>query len=138
MATLHAPDGGSPLIRTDFTDDSGWRAAVAAATAPVETPYGPHAAYLVPVEEPDLAGMRPEDLAGLPRSGDLSYAFVVDAQTMVDGTFVVLSLGEENGRWFRCTATAVYSIETNLSIANMDFFEFADAAGEDGVFRGWE
>ncbi|MBT0992820.1 hypothetical protein KIN34_00750 [Cellulomonas sp. DKR-3] len=82
--------------------------------------------------------MRPEDLAGLDRSGDLSYAFVADAQTMVDSTFVVLSLGAENGRWFRCTAAAVYAIETNLSVANMDFFEFADSAGEDGVFRGWE
>jgi hypothetical protein len=31
----------------------------------------------------------------------------------------------------------VQAIENNLSIANMDFFEFADSADADGVFRGF-
>ena len=31
----------------------------------------------------------------------------------------------------------VWSIENNLSIANMDFFEFADRTDPDGVFRGF-
>jgi hypothetical protein len=31
----------------------------------------------------------------------------------------------------------VQSIENNLSIANMDFAEFADSVNEDGVFRGF-
>jgi hypothetical protein len=29
------------------------------------------------------------------------------------------------------------SVENNLGIANMDFSQFADAAGPDGVFRGF-
>jgi len=41
------------------------------------------------------------------------------------------------GRAFRCVVTEVASIEVNLSIANMDFHEFADSVGEDGVFRGF-
>ena len=34
--------------------------------------------------------------------------------------------------------TEVALIEANLSIANMDFEEFADSVGPDGVFRGFD
>jgi hypothetical protein len=37
------------------------------------------------------------------------------------------------------TATAAaqfWSIDNNLSLGNMDYQEFADAADDDGVFRG--
>ena len=29
------------------------------------------------------------------------------------------------------------SVQNNLWLANMDFFEFADAVGNDGIFRGF-
>jgi len=41
------------------------------------------------------------------------------------------------GRELRCEVGEVASIEVNLSIANMDFDEFADSADADGVFRGF-
>ena len=41
------------------------------------------------------------------------------------------------GRTFRCVVEEVASIEANLSIANMDFHEFADNVEADGVFRGF-
>jgi hypothetical protein len=41
------------------------------------------------------------------------------------------------GREFRCEVGEVASIEANLSIANMDFEEFADGVEDDGVFRGF-
>jgi hypothetical protein len=44
----------------------------------------------------------------------------------------------EYGREFRAIPTAVQSIENNLSIANMDFEDFAEAVDEDGVFRGFQ
>jgi hypothetical protein len=31
----------------------------------------------------------------------------------------------------------MWGVENNLSIANMDFEEFADAVGPDGIFRGF-
>ncbi|MDH6214469.1 hypothetical protein M2283_001752 [Streptomyces pseudovenezuelae] len=34
-------------------------------------------------------------------------------------------------------AAELWSIENNLSGANMDFEEFADAVDDDGVFRGF-
>ncbi len=42
------------------------------------------------------------------------------------------------GRTFRTTIPEIASIEANLAIANMDFFEFADNVQPDGVFRGFE
>jgi hypothetical protein len=46
-------------------------------------------------------------------------------------------LGELYGSSFRCTAGEVASIDANLSIANMDFSEFASSVDHDGVFRGF-
>lgn len=131
-------DRGSILLRTDYGDDDAWRAAVASATAPQPQPSGDvFQAQLEVFEDPGLDGLAPADLAALPTAGFLSYAFVADARTMQDHTFVVLDLGEERGRTFRCTVEEVHVIENNLSLANMDFFEFADACGDDGVFRGF-
>jgi Domain of unknown function (DUF6924) len=31
----------------------------------------------------------------------------------------------------------MWSVENNLSIANMDFEDFADATDDDGIFRGF-
>ena len=44
---------------------------------------------------------------------------------------------DEPGRTFRVIPSEMWSVENNLSIANMDFAEFADAVDEDGVFRGF-
>jgi hypothetical protein len=47
--------------------------------------------------------------------------------------------GDEYGRSFRCVVGEIAAIESNLSIANMDFTEFADYAdSHGGVFRGFE
>jgi len=46
-------------------------------------------------------------------------------------------LYEEYGREFCAIPSQIQGIETNLTIANMDFEEFADSVGADGVFRGF-
>lgn len=47
-------------------------------------------------------------------------------------------LDSYNGRSFRCVVGEVAAIEINLSIANMDFSEFANYADDHGgVFRGF-
>ena len=38
---------------------------------------------------------------------------------------------------FRSVPREIASLEANLSLANMDFYEFAESAGADGVFRGF-
>ena len=72
-----------------------------------------------------------------------------------DGALGPMAAGSRRGIWdLRCwcyvhieddrfgvsvvvLGTEVQAIENNLSIANMDFTEFADALDEDGVFEDW-
>jgi hypothetical protein len=49
----------------------------------------------------------------------------------------VVDLHRQRGRTFRAIPSQIRAIENNLSLANMDFAEFADNAGADGVFRGF-
>jgi hypothetical protein len=48
-----------------------------------------------------------------------------------------MDLCNRRGRTFRAIPSQIQGIENNLSIANMDFYEFADWVDEDGVFRGF-
>jgi hypothetical protein len=51
---------------------------------------------------------------------------------------LVIELHEEPGRTFRAIPFQSQSIErNNLSIARMDFSDFADAVDIEGVFRGF-
>jgi hypothetical protein len=50
---------------------------------------------------------------------------------------LVVDLYAERGREFRAEPSQIQGIENNLSIANMDFAEFADNCDPEGVFRGF-
>jgi hypothetical protein len=69
----------------------------------------------------------------------VTFLFVVDRASITDPDFpvLVIDLHESRGRSFRAIPTQIQSIENNLSIANMDFEEFAEAVGRDGIFRGF-
>lgn len=54
-----------------------------------------------------------------------------------DLTLIYVDLYDQPGRSFRCAVSEIASIEANLAIANMDFEDFADSIGPDGVFRGF-
>jgi hypothetical protein len=68
-----------------------------------------------------------------------TFLFVADCVALSDREQPILAvdLHHEPGRAFRVIPSAAWGIENNLSIANMDFFEFADSADPDGVFRGF-
>ena len=156
---------GMPLIRTDFSDDGAWRAVAAEVLRPVdfddpgntEPGSDAYAPLLTLVDDRAFAGVTGPDLgtayaAGSPEFG---YALLADARSMAEaGTggeitveLVDLSCSDPEeadllesfmGRTFRCAAVEVGAVEANLSIANMDFHEFADLVGEDGVHRGFD
>ncbi|WP_186382506.1 DUF6924 domain-containing protein [Amycolatopsis rhizosphaerae] len=50
---------------------------------------------------------------------------------------LVLYLREDDRERLRVVANELWSIENNISLANMDWEEFAKAADDDGVFRGF-
>jgi len=124
------------VIRTDFSDDAAWNTVVAAIQQPVEGFF----AYVDFVDDAAFSGLTVEQLVALRDDLSKSYAIVADAVTMsgVEHPLLIVDLIEELGRTFRAVPSAIQSIENNLSIANMDFWEFADNVDADGVFRGFE
>jgi hypothetical protein len=124
------------VLRTDFSDDRAWDMACTASAA--ETPEG-FAANLSFVSDPAFADMPIDQVAAQTTASFRTFLFVVDRVTVTDREMpiVVVDMHEEPGRWFRVVPAEMWSVENNLSLANMDFREFADAVEPDGVFRGW-
>jgi hypothetical protein len=131
------PDtAGAPVLRTDFSDDSAWAAVCAACRAPSPDGFGADLAF---VSDRAFAGVTPEQVVALPKAGYLGFLFLVDDVTIA-GTempIVVVDLLHDPGRWFRVIPGEMWAVENNLSLANMDFFEFAHHADPDGIFRGF-
>jgi hypothetical protein len=136
-----APDLGLLLVRTDYSDDGAWQAALSAATAVYAMDdFERMGAGLQPIESSGLSNLTPEELVALAREGHIGQIAVADAQTMRDQTLLSVDfneLGKQVGRTFRSIPSEVWPIVANLSLANMDFAKFADDTDPDGVFRGF-
>ncbi|MGQ5259882.1 DUF6924 domain-containing protein [Micromonospora sp. ZYX-F-536] len=131
-----------PVVRADFRDDDVWRQIKDDIVSPTEEGFVAGVEF---VEDRALAGLSGTAIAaGYPRAYPHQYRhpvlFVVDAVTvsLSERPLLVVNLNEgyETGP-FRALPRQVQAIENNLSIANMDFHEFARSAGPDGVFRGF-
>jgi hypothetical protein len=126
----------SLVLRTDFSDYSAWEAICAAITKPV----GEFRAYVEFVSDPVFAGIKVEQLLSLiSQNSKHMFVFIVDQVTISrpDYPILVVDILREPGRTFRVIPSEMWGIENNLSIANMDFSEFADSVDPDGVFRGF-
>lgn len=155
FAAAFSEQAATPLLRVDFTDDAAWRLVVAGVTADdVESGYTP----LISVhDDPTLDGA---DAAAVAAAYDRSnetggQVLLADSTSMSEAaaggeaTVVCLDLSvtEEDeaefgwvfARSFRCALDQVASLEANLSLANLDFADFADAADEaGGRFTGFD
>ena len=136
-----APDLGLLFVRTDYSDNLAWQAALSAATAVYDMDdFERMGALLRPVESPALSYLTPEELIALAREGYLSQIAVADPQTMRDKTVLLVDFNELNGqvgRTFRSIPPEVEPIVANLSLANMNFAEFAGNTNPDGIFCGF-
>jgi hypothetical protein len=124
------------VLRTDFADDAAWSVVRDA----IRTPVGGFQAYVDFVSDPAYAGATVEQLVACAAEGPRrSFFFIVDRLTMSDAEHPVLvvDLYDAPGRTFRVIPSEAWGVENNLSLANMDFDEFADAADADSVFRGF-
>jgi hypothetical protein len=142
--TIELPENESLLIRTDFCDDDMWRVVCDAACVPNLDGYR---AYLGFIDDRRLDGATVEALLAVV---DNSYFFVADSRTIADPEHPILVVNNEEpfedddpeftvprGATFRVIPSCTWEPENNLSIANMDFAEFADSTDDDGVFRGF-
>lgn len=130
----NSPD--SLVIRSDFSDESAW----AAICHEIETPVGGFRAYVTFVDDLAFEGLSIEALTALGQRGQYrTFLFLVDRATVAnpEHPVLVLDLRHEPGRTFRVVPGEMWGVENNLSIANMDFSDFADRTDADGVFRGF-
>ena len=126
------------LLRSDYSDDAAWANLCRLVDAPYTDGFR---AYLTFVNEPELVGKSIEDLVGLVESGGYhSFFFVADREAIQgpEHAVIAVDLHEQRGRTFRVIPAQMWSVENNLSLANMDFSEFVEHVDAAGVFRGFE
>jgi hypothetical protein len=126
----------SPVLRTDFSDNAAWEALCQEIQTP--EPEDGFRAYIDFISDPEFDGMSVEQLlARLPAQYNHSFICIADRTAFSDPEHPILIVDvlREPGRTFRVIPAEMWGVENNLSIANMDFEEFADAVDPDGVFR---
>jgi hypothetical protein len=125
------------VIRTDFSADRAWTEVRTALVTPVDG-FLPNVEF---VDQPRLDDLTVERLLALsPPSAHRAIVFLVDRQAMhrTDHPLLVVDLlGDHRGRTFRVIPSEAWGVENNLSLANMDWEEFAEHVDADGVFRGF-
>lgn len=124
-----------PFIGTDFSNDAACIEVIAAIAAPCEDRFLP---YLQIIDEPYFCGIEASQLGALAVDPGHAAILAADKITMNDPERHVLCIDLLGlGRWFRLVPAELWSVEKNLSLANIDFDEFADDVNDDGVFRGF-
>ena len=151
----------TPFIRTDFTDDSAWKKVCAAAGEmdsdvrqalefsdacnraagqPTGRPIDELKTPLHIIDKHEYENATSEQIVELisPESNH-TFLFIVDKTCIEhpEHPLLVVDLYFERGRSFRAVPSQVNGIQANLSLANMDWEDFADHVDDDGVFRGF-
>lgn len=126
------------VLRTDYSDDAAWEKVCAA----IRRPVGVYRflAYVEFLDDVQYEGIGVTRLLALiPEEYAHSFILIVDGITISypEHPLLVVDLYDQPGRSFRAIPGQIQGIENNLSIANMDFRDFADAVDGDGVFRGF-
>jgi hypothetical protein len=132
------------VIRTDYSDEQVWQDV----RSELAMPWGggEFMAKVHVVDDPAWAGTSADGIrAALP--SDSGVVFLADRATMEADHHALLAVATftredfdndedyetaaEFGREFRTSPRGVSEIHTNLYIANMDFYEFAESADHD-------
>jgi|SRR5689334_19558002 len=126
------------VLRTDFSNQAAWDEICTTIREPVGDFH--FVANVEILDNIEYAGLTTNRLLEfIPR--DYHHSFIVVADQIAishpDHPLLIVDLYERTGREFRAIPSQIQSIENNLSIANMDFEEFANAVDEDGIFRGF-
>jgi hypothetical protein len=122
------------LVRTDFSDEEAWQALRTAVTTPSEEDF---LANIQIVDDPAYRDLTSEQVAALAPGERLLIVADKAAVASPEMPLLVRHTSEEGSAELRVVAEELWSIEINISIANMDWEEFVAAADEDGVLRGF-
>jgi hypothetical protein len=128
----------APVIRTDFTDDATWKKIQRDVAATNIMGFSANVRF---IDEKQYSGLTGQELIQrVPNLNQYGCFFVADATAMstVEHHLLVLDPYNPNGKTFRVIPAGAWAVENNLSLANMDYSEFADSVDPDGVFRGFK
>ena len=150
------------LIRTDYADDDIWEAVCSSARKmdPIVRkalefsdqcnraegrstgrPLDELGTALHIISDSQYANATLTDvLTLLPTDSHRTFLFIAD-QTCTehpDHPLLVVDIYSKRGRSFRAIPSEAFAIESNLTLANMDWEEFADNVDDDGIFRGFK
>ena len=135
MNKLNTSDA-TPIIRTDFTDEATWKKIQRDIAATNGMGFSANVQF---IDEKQYSGLtRQELLQRIPGLKSYGCIFVADTTAMstMEHHLLVLDPSNPEGKTFRVIPSEAWGVENNLSLANMDYSEFTDAADSDGVFRG--
>jgi hypothetical protein len=129
------------LVRTWFGDDGAWAALADEVRTPSDDGF---LANITPVDDPAFEGLSVEALREKQTAGPI-VSFLADETTLTSAEHPVLAvwvLPRQDGdprdlAPFRVVPAALWSVENNINLANMDWADFTGSAGADGVFRGF-
>ncbi len=129
------------LIRTDFSDEEAWQTLRAVVTTPDEEDGSLAALHIV--DDPAYRDLTTEQVVALAPADD-DLLILADRQALNGPEMPLLAVlraeddePEQGFDELRVIATELWSVENNISLANMDWEEFVDAVDDDGVFRGF-
>ncbi|MET7685612.1 hypothetical protein [Streptomyces sp. NPDC005423] len=125
----------TPLVRTCFSDEQSWQALLTEVATPTEEDF---LANLDIVDDLAYRGLSAQRMASLTPSGTKLVVLADDtALAAPEKPLLVIRTGTGRHDELRVIAAELWSIENNITWANMDWADFTDAADEDGVFRGF-
>lgn len=123
------------LLRTDYTDEAAWIMLCKA----IQEPHGEFQAYVECLSDPIYDDISLDEILSAARDTNRTFLFVVDRDTLThpDHPILCMDLFDQPGRTFQVIPSEMWSVENNLSLANMDFNDFALSVDQEGVFRGF-
>ena len=127
----------SALVRTWFGDDTAWDSLVAEVQTPSAEGF---LAYVTLVNDPAFDGLNADALKTKQAAGTF-VSFLADETTLTSAEHPILAVWVYDDRPdhepFRVAPAAMWSVENNITLANMDWPDFTCSVNEDGVFRGF-
>jgi hypothetical protein len=131
------PVNAPAVVRTDFGDDAAWAALLAAIRTPSSEGF---LGNVVTVDDREFDGLDVgRVLAALPADASVAVLFIADTVTLArpDMPLLVVRLLGALGQTFRVVPAELWSVENNLSVANLSWEDFGGVVDGDGVFRGF-
>jgi hypothetical protein len=134
--TLPSGEIATPLLRTDDSLPDRWEDLQRCLATPNADGF---LAYVTLVTDPAVDGLSEGDIRRLPRDAEAEvFVLVADLRALTDADFpiLVVDISGQDMPSFRVLCRCLWAVQNNLSLANMDWHEFADSTDADGVYRG--